>query len=875
MTRIWEVWRATDTRLGREVALKVLPEAFSNDPDRLARFEREAKVLASLNHPNIATLYGLETGASGTETETETGTGEHSKLKTQHSKLPASAGTVTFLVMELVEGEDLSERIARGAIPVDDAIPIARQIAEALEAAHEAGIVHRDLKPANIKLTDEGVVKVLDFGLAKAWETEVVDSSLSLSPTITRHATMEGVILGTAAYMSPEQARGKSVDRRADIWAFGVVLYEMLCGERLFEGETAPEILGSIFRQEISLDVLPDATPLSVRALIARCLDRDPRTRLRDIGEARIAIASAAGGPGAATADQAGTPPAYPTHRLALAAMIAAGIAVGGIATWLLKTAPAPPTRRLALAPPVEIEGERTKPSIAPDGKIMAYFADGNLWLQHLDQLSARAVQGSESATQAAWSPDGDALVMAVASEIRRVTLEGDSSLVAHLPVAVGDIGASLGWTADDTIVYATGDNSLFEVPVAGGSPRSILDPDPAVESDFHQPFALPGGRGILYIVHRIPQGLDTLEVLADGERKVVFREPGAALEFPVYSPTGHILFERSDAVTGLWSVPFSLSRLEATGPAVLITEEGSHPSVARDGTLLYSSMGSEGHHRLALVGLDGAVITEIGEPVQHADNAQLSPDGRSLAICIVEGGDSNLWVYDLELRSRRRLVFKAGCGGRLGSIAWIPDASAVVFGDSNSRTVRMIATDGGSGEPSVLAEGLQPELSPDGQLLVYEHDGDLWYRSMDGSSAPQPVMETPVQEELPRISPSGELLAFVSNETGRDEVYVRRFPSGDGRWQVSEGGGDFPRWSKAGDSLYYITDEVRLMEVDVTTQPAVRMSGARELFSTPLARLGPNHGYDVTLDGQHFVMVHYDEVLRGSGDLILVTGWD
>jgi Tol biopolymer transport system component len=808
------------------------------------------------------------------DSDSDADVGPNSKLKTQNSKLPAEAGTVTFLVMELVEGEDLSERVNRGPIPVDEALPIALQIAEALEAAHEAGIVHRDLKPANIKITDDGTVKVLDFGLAKAWETEGGDSSLSLSPTITRHATMEGVILGTAAYMSPEQARGKSVDRRADIWAFGVVVYEMLCGERLFEGETAPEILGSIFRQEISLDALPDATPLSLWALIGRCLDRDPRTRLRDIGEARIAIAGAAGGPGVAAADQAVTTPAHPKHRLVLAAMIAAGIAVGGIAAWLLTTEPAPPTRRLALAAPAEIEGQRTKPSISPDGRMMAYFADGKLWLQHLDQLTARAVQGGESATQTAWSPDGSALVMAVGSEIRRVTLEGDSSLVAHLPVAVGDIGASLGWTANDTIVYATGDNSIFEVPVSGGSPRSVLDPEVAVESDFHQPFALPEGRGILYIVHRVPEGIDTLEVLADGERKVVFREPGAVLGLPVYSPTGHILFERSDAATGLWSMPFSLSKLEATGPAVLITDEGSYPSVARDGTLLYSSIGSEGRHRLALVGRDGAVTTEIGEPVQHADNAQLSPDGRLLAICVVEGGDSNLWVYDLDLKSRNRLVFKAGCGGRQGSIAWLPDASAVVFGDADSRAVRMISTDGGSGEASVLAEGSYPDLSPDGRLLIYVHDGDLWYQPMDGSSDPRLVMETPAREEMPRISPSGDLIAYISNETGRDEVYVRRFPSGDGRWQVSEGGGDFPRWSRAGDRLYYLTDEVLLTEVEVTTQPTVRMSGARELFSTPLARLGPNHGYDVTPDGQHFVMVHYDEVRRGNGDLILVTDW-
>jgi Tol biopolymer transport system component len=259
---------------------------------------------------------------------------------------------------------------------------------------------------------------------------------------------------------------------------------------------------------------------------------------------------------------------------------------------------------------------------------------------------------------------------------------------------------------------------------------------------------------------------------------------------------------------------------------------------------------------------------------VQHADNAQLSPDGKLLAVCIEEGSDTNLWVYDLELRSRNRLVFQAGCGGRLGSIAWAPDGSAIVFGDSASRTIRMIPTDGGSGEASVLAEGLQPELSPDGSILVFARDGDLWYQPLDGSSDSRPVMQTPAREELPRISPSGDLLAYLSNETGRDEVFVRRFPSGDGRWQVSEGGADFPRWSKAGDRLYFLKDEVLLTEVDVTTRPAVRMSGAHEVFSSSLPRLGPNHGYDVMPDGRHFVMVHYGEPREGGGDLILVTNW-
>ncbi len=920
-----EVWRATDTKLDREVALKVLPPAVAADPDRLARFEREAKVLASLNHPNIAHLYGLETayachseraerveespeaqsdakrkapsrasgGHSTRSSDSLAQEGDKGLSTSEVQRAPENSGgpstpapsddasaqddirSVTFLVMELVEGEDLSARIARGPIPIDEVIPIALQIAEALEAAHEAGIVHRDLKPANIKLTEDGTVKVLDFGLAKSWENAHGDSSLSLSPTITQHATMEGVILGTAAYMSPEQARGKKVDRRADIWAFGVVLWEMLTGRRLFEGETAVEILGSIFRQEISFDSLPAATPPSLKAVVGRCLDRDPRTRLRDIGEARIMIAGTAAGPATENLEEAASAPSNRTpRRLAAVALIATGIAFGGVAAWLLKPAAAPATRSLALAAPAEIEGPRVKPRISPDGRMMSYFADGRLWLQHFDQLSARAVPESESSTQAAWSPDGSALVMAVRSEIRRVTLDGNSTLIAHVPIAIGDIGASLAWTTDNRIVYATGDNSIFEVPVTGGSPRSVLDPDLAVESDFHQPFALPDNRGILYVVHRVPQGIDTLEVLADGERNVVFREPGASLSLPVYSPTGDILFERSDAASGLWSLPFSLSKLEATGPAVLITAEGSHPGVARDGTLLYSSIASEGNHRLAFAGLDGVVISEIGEPVQHADNAQLSPDGKSLAVCIVEGSDVNLWVYDLELMSRNRLVFQAGCGGRQGSVAWVPDGSAIVFGDTTSGAIRVIRTDGGSGEASVLAEGLQPEVSPDGQFLIYSRDGDLWYRPMDGSSDPRLVMQTPEREELPRISPSGDLLAYLSTESGRTEVFVRRFPSGDGRWQVSEGGGDFPRWSKAGDHLYYIKDEVLVMEVDVTTKPMVRMSGDRELFSAPLSRLGPNHGYDITADGRQFVMVHYGELRRGGGDLILVTNW-
>jgi len=363
-----EVWLAEDEKLGRQVALKVLPEEFAQDPDRMARFEREAKVLASLNHPNIATLYGLEEVESGTETETGTGTDSGSR--------PQAPGLVTFLVMELVEGEDLSERIRRGPIPVDEAIPIALQIAEALEAAHEAGIVHRDLKPANIKLTDGGVVKVLDFGLAKAWETESGDSSLSLSPTVTRHATAAGIILGTAAYMSPDQARGKKVDRRADIWAFGVVLWEMLTGRKLFEGDTVSDVLASVLKETPDLDALPDGTPPALRRLLTRCLEREPKNRLQWIGDARLELATARDEPLGLDVDsrEFGGPRRSGHERLAWLAA-AAALAVAAV-IWL-RPAAAPEQALVRFT--VALEGDHSlsfidQPilALAPDGQTLA-----------------------------------------------------------------------------------------------------------------------------------------------------------------------------------------------------------------------------------------------------------------------------------------------------------------------------------------------------------------------------------------------------------------------------------------------------------------------------------------------------------------------
>ena len=481
-----EVWRATDTKLGRQVALKVLPEAFAEDEERMARFEREARVLASLNHPNIATLHGLETFDSGTGTGTGTGTRagreENPASSFQH---PASReAAITFLVMELVEGEDLSELIKRGPIPIDEAIPIALQIAEALEAAHEAGIVHRDLKPANIKLRADGTVKVLDFGLAKAWDPETSGVDLARSPTLTQHATAAGVLLGTAAYMSPEQARGKRADRRADIWAYGVVLWEMLTGRRLFDGETVSDVLASVLKETPPIDALPGDVPARVRRLIQSCLERDPRRRLQWIGDARLELEGREDAPpgGAAAA------PADATRWRLLPWLLAAGAAaVAAILAFLLLTSsePEPPVIRFEIPPPpggfFHLSPDNPGPAaVSPNGKMITFAARGDdgvvrLWVRALDTTELRMLPGTEDARYPFWSPDSRWIGYADASKLRIIDATGGS------PLALCDAPDGKGgtWNRDGVIVFAPSYNSpLHRVSQAGGVSTPVTELD-------------------------------------------------------------------------------------------------------------------------------------------------------------------------------------------------------------------------------------------------------------------------------------------------------------------------------------------------------------------------------------------------------------
>jgi len=556
-----EVWRAEDTKLGRDVALKVLPEEFAKDPDRMARFEREAKVLASLNHPSIATLYGLESVESGTDSDAD-----------------SDAGLTTFLAMELVEGEDLSERIARGAIPIDEAIPIALQIAEALEAAHEQGIVHRDLKPANIKITDDGTVKVLDFGLAKAWETEGTDLSSSFSPTITRHATVEGVILGTAAYMSPEQARGKKVDRRADIWAFGVVLWEMLTGIKLFDGETVSDVMAAILTREPDLDALPPAVPNHIRSLIGRCLRRDPKIRQRDMGDVRLELEEDLG-PGGDRPAQADGLVADRTRYARMPWLVATVATAAAVVLGLLivrppELLPGVPTH-LALTLPeglsFAMREKRPVVAISPAGDEMVFNAgDGQidrLYRRFLTSPIAVPLEGTEGARAPFYSPDGRWVGFTAGdSRLKKVSL--DSGQVVAL--ADGDWGGG-SWGEDGSIIY-TPDylDGLWRVAADGGGAEELTHPDPAVgELNHSWPDHVPGTAAVVFTSFRLPLNESRVELydMATGERRLLVENA----VFGRYVATGHLLFVRESVVL---AAPFDPRTLELTGSAVPVLED-------------------------------------------------------------------------------------------------------------------------------------------------------------------------------------------------------------------------------------------------------------------------------------------------------------
>jgi len=879
-----EVYAATDVNLSRQVAIKVLPETVAGDADRLARFDREARTLAALNHPNIATIYGIER-ASG----------------------------ITALVLELVEGPTLADRIGEGPIPIDEALVIARQIAEALEAAHEQGIVHRDLKPANVKLRPDGRVKVLDFGLAKAIEANAALSpGLSRSPTITTPAmTQAGVILGTAAYMSPEQARGKVVDKRADIWAFGCVLYEMLTGRRVFQDDEVSDTLAYVLTREPDWTALPAGTPTAIRRLLRRCLVKDRAARLTDIGSARLEIDDArTEGP----MPSAVTTSSRSTRVLIVAVGALAVLALGAVAMWIADRRQLPaslitrtsigvaPAERLLSGFPLDPSIGQGRPSrtamaLTRDGRSIVFSAERGghvqLYLRRLDQLEATAIAGTDGAINLFVSPMGDQVGFYADGALKRVALAGG----APVTIANVDLVYGASWGAGDEIIFATQTGGLWKVSAAGGTPTRLTK----LRSDDYShrlPHILPNGQTVLFTATRtaFPSWDDTRIVAASmttGEQKVLV-EGGADAR---YVRTGHLVYMRQGT---LMAVPFDANRLEATGaPVGLVADvmqaaqiqpvqidSGAGQWAASDtGSLVYVSGGTFKQDRTALVFVDR---TGKSEPLNVPNGAYLgprfSPDGKHVAFNTTSG-DWDLMIYDVG----RRLVTRLPMPEQQSIAVWTPDSSKLAFSSGLLTDAKLsIRSADGSGAPELLMDP-GPERAgvfspfanswaPDGRSLVVAMRGGLWLLPYPNKTTPRQIVAPPALEA--DLSPDGHWLAYNGGRgAGNSQLFVQPYPALDRREGLTGEHARSPVWRRDGRELFYVdtTDplRIRVMAVPVTTTPTFSAGTPQMLFEGPFRADGPFRGYDVSADGQRFVMVRADEQAAARvSQMVLVQNW-
>ena len=826
-----EVYRARDTKLGRDVAVKVLPDSFARDPERLARFEREARVLASLNHPGIATLHGLENEA-----------GTH------------------FLVMELVPGETLAKLFSRGPLPFAEALPLFRQLAEALEAAHGAGIVHRDLKPANIKVTPEGKIKVLDFGLAKGFAEESPRSDLSHSPTLTRDATKAGVILGTASYMSPEQARGKTVDKRTDIWAFGCVLYEALTGKKAFDGESVADVLGAVVHKEPSWEALPPGTPWRARDVVGRCLRKDPRERLHDIADARIELGES--GPAEPHATRSWTQDSL--ARGVLIGLI--GLAVGAaIAALTARPGAEPqelPVSRLSVplppdAPLVVSSYPGRSLALSPDGTQIVYataesLPDTQLRLRRLDETEIRSIPGTEGGTAPFFSPDGEWLAYFDEAEaaLKKISVRGGRPVT--LARGFASAGWMLGsWCDDGRIVFDTYNAGLRVVGGDGGDPRVLTEPT----EEWHlEPQPLPGPCRVLFYTYRAEgQAIEAISV--DGGERTRILDNASHGRFLA---SGHLLFVRDGA---LHLAPFDLEGLKVTGPAIPLPIEAlvdnvnwSAPNpqleVSRNGTLVYAPSEEAGHTSpLVAVTHDGHV-EELGALPFLYPTLALSPDGEKLALAGRRAGRARIEALDLRREATSTLV-------DLGNVempnqpVWTPDGKAILYaryGPAEGEIVRHVLDGSVSDEVLVRLPGTffcPWSISPDGRFLLFsrsvpETGGDLLLLDLEaapGAASVKPFVASPANEGRAAISPNGEWFAYGSDESGRDEMLIEKFPERGQKtlvWTVSY---DAPVWSPDGRELYFTAPSTQgsgerdMMAARVELTAALRVSESPEAF--------------------------------------------
>lgn len=861
-----EVYRATDSRLGRDVALKVLPEAFARDAERMVRFEREAKVLASLNHPNIASIYGFE-----------------------------ESNGVRALIMELVEGPTLAERIKQGPIPLEEALPVAKQIAEALEYAHERGIIHRDLKPSNVKLTTDGQVKVLDFGLAKALEGETTEQELQNSPTLSAVATRMGVLLGTAPYMSPEQARGKRVDRRADIWAFGCVVYEMLTGQCTFTGETTSDALAAVIRAEPDWTAIPAGTPQPIRELLRHCLQKDPKQRLQAIGDARLAIEetlSAAPQEAAAVSPVGTVAPPIWRRSVPWAAGVLLAIAVG-IAVWELRPRPeAPRVVRFSFGAPsgdsLVLRLGAMPLAISGDGTDVVFLARrsgaSQLYLRRTNRLESLPLKGTDDADQPFFSPDGQWIGFFAGGKLKKVSILGGE------PVTLCDapIGRGGTWTPDDSIIFSPNSSSgLTRVSAAGGPPQPFTRLDSSKGERSHRwPQVLPGGKAVVYTLG------DTSGLAFESVVAVATLKTGDVKILPIrgayarYLGGGYLLFERRE---GLFAVPFDLETMTVSGSPFPVLQVLASPvsgaaafAVSDTGSLVYVPAGAT-IGNLVWVDRKGA-LEALGAPARdYFQRLQLSPDGKRVVTVIQEGGWRDIWVYDITRRALTKLTFGEGDNA---SPTWSPDGQRIAFSRYKDGKFTMMAksADGSGSEETLLSAqsltAIPGSWSPDGKVIAYwelSRNGkwEIWVLPLEGNRKPQPFLATQFDQTFAAFSPDGKHLAFASNESGHYEVYVVPFGHGSGKWQISTGGGNFPVWARNGKQLFY-RESGNIMSVDVITQPVFSASAPRVIVpAKATASLSSGlDNFDVSPDGQRFLVHQQSSEAGQTVQINFVLNW-
>jgi serine/threonine protein kinase/Tol biopolymer transport system component len=855
-----EVYRARDAKLNRDVAIKVLPEAFAADAERLARFRREAQVLAALNHPHIAAIYGLE-----------------------------ESGGIEALVLELVPGETLAERLARGPIPVDEALEIARQIADALEAAHEKGIVHRDLKPANVKLTPEGKVKVLDFGLAKALSGDASSPDVSRSPTMTAQATQAGVVIGTAAYMSPEQARGKAVDKRADIWAFGAIVWEMLMGRRLFEGETVSDVLAAVLRQNLDFAALPEDTPDGIVRLLHRSLERDPKSRLHDIADARLEIEESQRAPARRVESKTAAPPSRSRALQWVPWLVAAAALLAAFASMRRKPAVAEDLVRLSVDLPENMSldanvGDQTQIlAISPDGRRIAFQVKGGeghrIFVRDLSRENAEPVAGTEDGSSPFFSPDGEWLGFVAGDKLKKTLLRGGTPVT----LAPASRGRGAAWGSDDTIVFTPSVNAgLARMSAAGGEPRPLTVLDPATRERTHRwPELVPEGNWALFTVgtEEKPGDYDDSRIdavsLTTGKRHVVYRGASLAL----YAPPGRLLLARRGDIL---AAPFDPQAAEVRGPAVPVLQGVSGDSrsgvsyfgVAKTGALVYAvGLSSQGLTEIAWIDRTGRQEAAGIPPGPYAQIA-LSPDGQKLAYAVGPGGGSrsDIWIADLAHRAQ----FQLTSTGQAASPCWAPDGASVAFSTPAGDAILRQRVDG-TAAAEVLWQAphrvpiTMDSFVPDGSAVLATLSGlpsrnDIYLIALTGDRAGRALISTPDSEQRGMISPDGRWLAYTGEYEGRSHIYVQPYPSLAGRFQISRTGGAAPRWSRDGKELFFTwNDEV--FAVPIRLSPIFAPGEPRPLFKIdrpPKSEWGDI--YDVSPDGKRFVfLVRQKEANRST----------